>query len=427
MGTFYFDFGLFGVFAGMLLVGVVYRFVDTRLLRTRDEGLIVILASVLPFLVVGLRDSFPDTVLHLAFVVVPLVGVVELARRRGAIRQVQWKRPGVLWPVAVGIVLAVVFAGVEAKRTSGEGVPIDRAAIQPAMLVGAANPNGPAALPAVIASVKAALHGAPIPSPLVPSFYDLDASGAPPGCYGANGAGVTTAKICYASGDGVPSSHPTPGHKTLVVFGDTNVELWTTPLLAMAGKDNWDVIPMWKAECPTAILYAKSGTLSNQTECRTWYAWALRTMAKLHPDAVFNGLSTTDSGDIARKDASGIASLLVQERKLTKHVVLMLNAPYLASLLRPRDCLYSPGATLRTCTGVWSGRSYNLNAALPKLARAQHVGVIDPTGWFCYKHLCPLAIGHTIAYADYGRVSEMYATALSPPFRAAFRAALHPR
>jgi len=59
------------------------------------------------------------------------------------------------------------------------------------------------------------------------------------------------------------------------------------------------------------------------------------------------------------------------------------------------------------------------------LARDHHVGVIDPLGWFCYKGLCPLAIGDTIAFADYGYVSGVYATALGPPFRAAFRAALH--
>jgi hypothetical protein len=65
------------------------------------------------------------------------------------------------------------------------------------------------------------------------------------------------------------------------------------------------------------------------------------------------------------------------------------------------------------------------NEALAALARDHHVGVIDPLGWFCYKALCPLAIAHTIAWADYGFVSGVYATALGPPFRAAFQAALH--
>jgi hypothetical protein len=84
MGTFYFDFGLLGVVAGMLFVGVAFGLVDARLLRTRDEGLIVVLAAILPLLVVGLRQSLPDTVFHFAFTVVPLVLALELTRRRVA-------------------------------------------------------------------------------------------------------------------------------------------------------------------------------------------------------------------------------------------------------------------------------------------------------------------------------------------------------
>jgi hypothetical protein len=87
MGTFYFDFGVFGVVAGMLLVGACFRWVDAHLLRSLDEGLILILAGLLPLLVVGLRQSFPDTVFHLVFTVLPLAAAVEIARRRSTLRQ----------------------------------------------------------------------------------------------------------------------------------------------------------------------------------------------------------------------------------------------------------------------------------------------------------------------------------------------------
>ena len=81
MGTFYFDFGLAGCFAGMLVVGFLYGLVRFRLLESRDTGLMLITAAVTPLLVTGLRDSFPDTVLHFIFVVVPLAAVVAFVRR----------------------------------------------------------------------------------------------------------------------------------------------------------------------------------------------------------------------------------------------------------------------------------------------------------------------------------------------------------
>lgn len=83
MGTFYFDIGLTGVVIGMLLVGLLYGFVRRRLLGVKDTGLVVIAAAVIPLLVTGLRDSFPDTVLHFICVGVPLIVTLEIVRRRG--------------------------------------------------------------------------------------------------------------------------------------------------------------------------------------------------------------------------------------------------------------------------------------------------------------------------------------------------------
>ena len=85
MGTFYFDYGLAGVVVGMLLVGLGYGLVRSRLLRARDPGLLLVTAAVIPLLVAGLRDSFPDTVLHFVFVVLPLAIAVAIARRRASL------------------------------------------------------------------------------------------------------------------------------------------------------------------------------------------------------------------------------------------------------------------------------------------------------------------------------------------------------
>src|SRR5262249_30106349 len=161
------------------------------------------------------------------------------------------------WPVSVGVVLVVAFAGIGSIESSAAGVQTARAAVQPAMVVGTMSRHGPAALPAVIASVKAELRGDPIPSPLVPSLFDLpgDLFGAPQGCAGANPPGQTRAAICYVSGPAAaPTPTPTAGRKTLVVLGDSHAEMWIRPLLAMAPKDHWDVVPMWKSGCTPAIL-----------------------------------------------------------------------------------------------------------------------------------------------------------------------------
>jgi len=348
------------------------------------------------------------------------------------IRRMKWKGSvGVLlWPVSVGVVLAVAFAGIGAIQSTAAAVPTPRAAIQPAILVGPSSPHGLPALPAVIASVRAALHGAPIPSRLVPAFIKLptDWFPYPPRCVAQRGQ--THSAICYLKArSAAPSSTPTPRHKTLVVLGDSHADMWDSSLFAMAAKDRWDVVSVSKLSCTPAVLYADAaspdgpGTLA---ECHAWYRWALRTIARLHPNTIFISFHYNgDRGNVAMKAENGISSLTDWAKTVARHVVLMADVPNLQSLPQPVDCLQESGATLRTCTGTWSGSSLDLSRTIEARARLQHVGVIDPLGWFCYRGLCPQAIGETIAFKDTDHVTQTYATALSPPFRAAFRAALH--
>jgi hypothetical protein len=193
----------------------------------------------------------------------------------------------------------------------------------------------------------------------------------------------------------------------------------------MAETDNWDIVTMWKAGCTPASLYADiPGPPYTVAECLAWYRWALASIEELHPDAMLISFFNVYANDtVAAKAESGIASLFSWANTVAEHTVFMLDSPLLES--RPGDCLDKATATLRTCTAEWSGDPNNAGTALRGIAQQHHVGVIDPTGWFCYKGLCPLVIGHMIAFADVSHVTVTYATALGPPFRTAFRAALH--
>src|SRR5262249_15086397 len=156
----------------------------------------------------------------------------------------------------------------------------------------------------------------------------------------------------------VPSSTPHPGRKTLVVFGDSHADMWIRPLLVMAKNDHWDIVPMWKSACTPENLYAHVSTLGNVPECHAWYRWAVRTTARLHPNAMFISFLDLYDGTVATKAERGIGSLLAWGKKVTKHTVLMLDSPYLNSLPLPVDCLQESGATLKTCTGEWGGGPY---------------------------------------------------------------------
>jgi hypothetical protein len=353
------------------------------------------------------------------------VAIVTYRFYENPIRRMRWKPPAgvLLWPASAAVVLGVAFFGIGSIENSAAGTPTARAAVQPAILVGSSNSATPPALPAVIASVKAARKGAKIPSPLTPSFANLQSDWFkyPKGCEPLDGQ-THSARICYLSGPtAAPSSKPQPGHRTIVVLGDSHAQMWYPALLAMAQKDSWDEVSLAKAGC-TAGVFVNPGA---QTECNAWYDLALKTIAKIRPNTVFISFhysAITDSAKVLKIE-NGLSSLAVWAKTVAKHVILMADIPFL-NLPEPVDCLQAHGATLKTCTGTWSGSELDLTNALEAVAKLNKVGVIDPLGWFCYEGLCPQAIGHTIAYKDFQHVSKTYATALSPPFRAAFRAAL---
>ena len=380
-----------------------------------------------PFLVIAAEyegHKLPLATNLLLLAIAFSLSIVTYRFYENPMRRRRWKRPAgvLLWPVSAAVVLGVAFLGISSIENSAASAQTARAAVQPAILVGSSSSATPPALPAVIASVKAALNGAKIPSPLTPSFLKLgnDPDTAPKKCepYG----GQTQSAICYLSGPtAAPSSKPHAGHKTVVVLGDSHARMWYPALLAMAKKDSWDMVPMGKAGCEAAGVFANP-----KTECHTWYSWALKTIAGIKPNTVFISFHYSDATNSNTVSAieNGLSSSTVSEKKVAKHVVLMADIPLLDSLPLPADCLQQKGATLKTCTGTWSGSDLDLTGALEAVAKINKVGVMDPLGWFCYQGYCPQAIGHTIAYRDEDHVSKTYSTALSPPFRASFRAAV---
>ena len=79
--SFYWDFGAFGVFAGMCLLGVVARSIWEYFLRFRSNFLAQLLfATALCYLVVVLRHDLVLTTVWAVIVFMPIVAIVRLAR-----------------------------------------------------------------------------------------------------------------------------------------------------------------------------------------------------------------------------------------------------------------------------------------------------------------------------------------------------------
>ena len=78
---------------------------------------------------------------------------------------------------------------------------------------------------------------------------------------------------------------------------------------------------------------------------------------------------------------------------------------------------------MATCTSTYNDSAFSEIASVAALAQTHAIGYIDTKGWFCFQNECPMVIGNTVVYWDFGHITKTYASELAAPFRAAFRKA----
>jgi peptidoglycan/LPS O-acetylase OafA/YrhL len=272
-------------------------------------------------------------------------------------------------------------------------------------------------LPAVVAAVKAARRGAPIPSGLAPPVSELlkDIYQFPSGCSPAVDS-ATTSNICRL-GD-------TSSAKTILIFGDSHAQMWMPTLLTMAERDGWTVIPLVKSACHpngwTGPGYG--GTAPDLTRaCHAWYQWAVDQAKGLRPDVTL--ITGCCPAPVPYRDATNAirayASLGKTMKRFSTSVVVVADADGVTK--QPVDCLLAPRATMKTCTTRKPANVVAFNNNLAKVARLNKFGFLKTRGWFCYQNQCPMVVARTIVYRDTGHITKTYALKLTGPFRAAFR------
>jgi peptidoglycan/LPS O-acetylase OafA/YrhL len=326
------------------------------------------------------------------------------------------KRLGaVLWTASAAAVLVTALLILRSVGASATRVEAAAAAVEAAPLVdpaAAAEARQPPVkpLPAVVAAVRAAERGAPLPSPLTPGVDSLrtDFYFFPDGC--TPGRYETSSKICRLGNPGA--------RKTIVVFGDSHAEMWMPTILAMGRRDGWTVIPLVKVRC---IPRSWPGS----DDCGGWYRWAKRQAQALRPDVTL--IIGSRAGTYDPLDAiKPVAALSTAMKRASASVIVVGDEPN--QTRDPIDCLLAPRATMKTCTVQGTAVQLRTEAAVESNASRSGVGFIDTRPWFCAHpsgsptgYLCPLVVNRTITSIDRGHISKTYALELAQPFRAAFR------
>jgi hypothetical protein len=193
--------------------------------------------------------------------------------------------------------------------------------------------------------------------------------------------------------------------------------MWLPPVVKMAKKDRWRVIPLVKVSCIPR-------TWSGDGVCGQWVQWAKKKAQKLHPAVtlVIASWMATYGPDRAIRPMD---SLTNQLRRSSASVIVMGDVP--GQTRDPTDCMLARGSTMKTCSTETKPVQIRVNRAIARNARRRGVGFLQSLGWFCARprgsanYLCPLVVNKTITCVDRGHISQTYGGELTGPFRTAFR------
>jgi len=280
------------------------------------------------------------------------------------------------------------------------------------------DPRTAGVLPAVVAAVRAAEGGARIPARLTPPPaslpHDWDPWALPRGCVPIAHSYESSSNICRL---GARASR-----KTIVLIGDSHAQQWLPPLLRLAKRDGWILIPLMRPGCLPQTWLANIGL----DLCRVWYRWVVAHVRMLRPNVTLVTGALSDAwGAEVPPAVNGLLTLAKAVRRVSGRVAIIGDPEALRR--DPVDCLLSRRASLRSCMATWWPKRLEAYDAVERRAARDGVRFLDTRGWFCFDRRCPAVIGRTIVYFDLHHVTAEYALRLSAVFRAEFRRAIAKR
>jgi peptidoglycan/LPS O-acetylase OafA/YrhL len=230
--------------------------------------------------------------------------------------------------------------------------------------------------------------------------------------------------------------------RTLVLFGDSHADQWSTPIVSLAEQEGWRVVTYLKSSCSVADIPVYNGRLRRfSPECAKWRAQALAEIGRLHPDAAVIGQF---SSSYIRGPLTGLGENAVDLATWSEGLRRSLGTLHAAGIpvIVLRDSP-TPGRDMRNCLARadWRGlppsscatpRSFGLDASVTEAEQGVASSVpaihfVDLSSEFCNSTTCPAFRGGTVVYRDANHLTTAYAEGLLEPLRSALVSIINAR
>ncbi|MFI0805938.1 acyltransferase family protein [Streptomyces echinatus] len=210
----------------------------------------------------------------------------------------------------------------------------------------------------------------------------------------------------------------TKADRSVVLFGDSHVAQWFPALDAIAKKHHWRLYSLTKNACKVAQITIEYNKGPYST-CDDWRKVTIEKILKMKPELVITSSSNSaklwGDGDIAEAWGKGQAETYRILQHGRTRVMTILDTPWPKN--NAVDCATAHSRDLSACARDRSEADPKpeVTKAIKAAADAEGVTIVNPYDWVCAPSgNCPVVVGNTMVYRDYGHLADGYVKALTP-------------
>lgn len=229
--------------------------------------------------------------------------------------------------------------------------------------------------------------------------------------------------------------------RTVVLFGDSQANMWA-PAFDIWGKTNkWLVIDLHKSSCPPwPDLKSLYFDYTPYPECAKFRTFALNTIRTLKPAVVIpiglrplwaRGQGVNNGPDQATFTTT-IGSLVTLLKPLTSKIVLVPQIPHwspTSGFPSAPTCAMTQPTNLTACLGQTNSELLEptVNGAIAASASRSKVPLLATTQLFCTADKCPQVVKSYVIYADPYHMTRAWAQHIAPALTELLRTAGVPK
>lgn len=210
----------------------------------------------------------------------------------------------------------------------------------------------------------------------------------------------------------------TKADRSVVLFGDSHVAQWFPALDAIAEKHHWRLYSFTKNACKIAQITIEYNKGPYST-CDDWRKVTIEKILKMEPELVIasssNSAKLWGDGDMAEAWGKGQAETYRMLQQGRTRVMTILDTPWPKN--NAVDCATAHPSDLSACARDRSEADPkpDVTEAIKAAADAEGVTILNPYNWVCAPSgNCPVVVGNTMVYRDYGHLADGYVEALTP-------------